>query len=94
MRGGVDQAASKGGCQEVAEGVALLQHAGNDAACLLRTVFERGGSRVAIQTTHGDAEEGAHPQKLIEGLREAGRQLEHDKENVIDDEGPFTSPSI
>lgn len=36
----IDERASKNGCEEVAEGVSLLKHSGDDTSSLRRTVFE------------------------------------------------------
>lgn len=72
MRGGVDQAPRKGGGEQVAEGVTLLQEAGHQAAGGGGKVFEGGGGGVAVETAHGDAEEGAAGEELGVGLGEAG----------------------
>ena len=72
VRGRVDQAPREDGGQEVSKGVALLQHAGDDAAGLFGAVLERRGRGVTVQAAHGDAKEGPAGEKLRVSLREAG----------------------
>lgn len=94
VRCGVDETARERGSQEVAKGIALLQHTRDDATGLLGAVLERGGCGVAVQTAHGNAEEGAAGQELPVGLAESRAELEHDEQEVVDDEGPAAAIAI
>ena len=86
--GGVNKAAGEGGREEVAEGVALLQHTRDDSAGFGRAIFEGSGGGVAVDSTHGDPEEGAHSQELFVGVGETCAEFEDDEEDIVDDEGP------
>lgn len=50
--------------------------------------------REAHQTTHGNAEQSSDSQKLTIRLGKTCAQLQHNEENVIDDEGPFSAISV
>lgn len=60
----VHEGAGKGGGQEIARGVTLLQHTAEQATGLVGDVFESGRGGVAVETAHGDAEEGASSKEL------------------------------
>ena len=92
--GGVDETTGEGRSEQVTKGVSLLKHAGDQATCFRRAVFEGGGGRIAIQPAHCNAKEGAHSQELLVGLAKAGAQLEDDEEDVVDDKGPLATISI
>ena len=55
--GGVYEAACEGGCEEVAECVALLQHAADQASGSLRTVLQSSRRCISIEATHRNAEQ-------------------------------------
>lgn len=92
--GGVDETTRKCGGEQVAKGVALLEHPADDPSRFFGAIFQGRGCRIAVQSTHGNAEEGTAGQKLAVGVAEAGAQLQDDEEDVIDDEGPFSTIAI
>lgn len=94
VAGGVDEAAGKGRCEEVAEGVTLLQHTGDETSGSFRAIFECSGGGVSIEASHGNSEEGAAGEELFVGLTETGTEFENDEEKVIDDKGPFAAVSV
>lgn len=94
MRSGVDEATGEGCRKQVAKCIALLEHSGNDTACLRGAVFKRCCRRIAVQTTHCDAKQGAHSEKLLVCLAEAGAELEGDKKEIVDHKRPFTTIAI
>lgn len=69
VRGGVDEAAGERCCQQVSEGVALLQETGHDTARLHGTVLESGGRCITIQSAHGDSEESTAGTMAISDVR-------------------------
>lgn len=90
----VDQSAREDNGQEVAEGVALLHHARNDATGGRGAVFESRCGHVAVQAAHGDTKECADPQELRVVVAETGGELQHNEEDVIHYKGPLASPTI
>ena len=94
MRGGVDQTSSKGRSQEVSKSISLLQHTGYDTSCTLRAVFESSGCCVAVQPAHRYSVHRSNSQELLISLAEPGCHLQHDEENKIGDERPFSTEAI
>ena len=94
VRGRINERASKSRGEQVSKGITLLQQTGDNTTRLGGTVLESGGSCITIQTSHGNTEEGATGQELFVGLAEAGAQLEDDKEQLVNDEGPFAAPAV
>ena len=89
MTCGVDKATGKGRRQQVSECIALLQHPGDDTASSRGAVFECRGSSIAVETTHGNTEKGAHGKEMFVCLGETGAEFQGDKEEVVDYKGPF-----
>lgn len=71
VRGRINERASKRRGEEVSKSIPLLQQTGDNTTRLGGAVLECGGSCITIQTTHGNAEEGATGQELFVGLAEA-----------------------
>ena len=94
MRGRVHKSTSERGCEEVPKCVALLEHTRHETTGGFGAVFKGRGGCIAIQTAHGDAEEGAHGKKLGICLCEAGPKFEDDEEDVVDDKRPVNSTSV
>ena len=90
----VDQRPRKDRGQQISERIALLKHTGENATSGLGTILEGGGSRITIQATHGDTEEGAHGEELLVGVAKPGAEFEDDEEDVVDDEGPLAAVSV
>lgn len=88
MARGVDETAGKGGRKQIPEGIALLQHAGNDTTGSIGAVLKGSGSSIAVEAAHGDTEKRTDGEKLIVGLGEACAEFEDDEEHVIDNERP------
>lgn len=89
MGGGVDEGSRERSCEEISKSIALLEHSRDDAAGGIRTIFEGGGCRVAIESTHCNAKERSHGQELLIRLSKAGAKLKNDEQDIVDDEGPF-----
>ena len=94
MARGVHEAPREDRRKQIPKGIALLQHAGDDTARRLGAVLERRGGGIAVESAHGDAEQGPHGQELLVVLREACAELEDDEEDVVDDEGPFPAVAV
>lgn len=56
---------------------ALLEDTTNDTASLFRTVFQSRGGCVSVQTTHGNAKQGAASEELLVSVAEAGSLRGH-----------------
>lgn len=69
----VHQATGERGGEQVAKGVALLEHTAHKTTGVLREILEGGGGCVAIQTAHGDAEEPNKHESIMRTHRYTGR---------------------
>ena len=87
--------AEVGACgEDVAEGVALLEDAGHQAAGVDGAVFEGHGDGVAVDAAHEEAEEGAHGEELLECGAVDGGDLEEAEDGHVDDHGPFAAEFV
>jgi hypothetical protein len=94
MGRGIDKSASESRGQEVPKCIALLKHARYDASSCVRAIFQSCRSRIAVQATHCNPKESSNGQELAVGLCESSTQLQHDEEDVVNNEGPFSAISI
>lgn len=87
---GVYKCAGEGCGEEVAERVALLQHARNDTTSSVRTILQCCSCGISVQTPHCYAKQGPDRQKLAIRLGEASTELQGDKQNIVDYEWPVS----
>ena len=94
MGGGVDKSSCKGRCQKISKSISLLKHSTDNAASGLWAILQCGCCSITVQSSHCNAKEGTAGKELLVCLAEAGSQLEDDKEEVIDNEGPLSTISV
>jgi len=94
MTCGVDQTAGKDGGEKVAKCITLLEHAADDTPGLCRTVLERCGGGIAVQTAHGDAIQCPHSQESFVSAAKSCREFEYDEQDVVDHKRPASSVAI
>jgi hypothetical protein len=94
VRSSVDERAGEGGGKQVAEGITLLKHTGDDTTSTLWAVLEGRCSNVSVQATHGNAKKRTNCQKLLISGAKASAKLKSDEEKVVDDERPLSSVPI
>jgi hypothetical protein len=82
------------GRDQIADGIALLQHARREPACFKRKVLERGGRREAPDAAHRDTEEGPHGEEGVEVLDEARSELEHRAGEQVRNQRPLAPEAI
>jgi hypothetical protein len=90
----IDETSRKSRREKVAKRITLLQHPGDHTTRLLRTILQRRRSRITVEPTHRNTKQGAAGQELLVGLTEPRTELEHDEEDIIDDERPLPTISI
>jgi len=94
VRCGVNKSSCKSSGEEISKGISLLQHARNNTSGFRWTVLDGSGSSIAVKTSHGNSIDSPDCQKLLVGLAEAGTKLKNNKEDQVDDVGPFATVSI
>ena len=72
MWGGVDESTGKDHGEQVAKGVSLLKHTGDQTTCFKWNIFECRGCCVTVQSTHSDAKACTNAKELLKGLAETG----------------------
>lgn len=92
--GGVDETPRECGHEQITKRISLLQQARDDPPSFWGAILQRGSSDVAIQTAHCNAEQGAARQKLLVRRTKTGSQFEGNEQDVVQDERPFSTPSI
>ena len=90
----VDQSARKDCCKQVAKSIALLQHTGHYSSGPLWAVFQGRGCGITVQASHGDTKQGPDGEKFFVGLAETCSELQHDKQDVVGYEWPFTAVPV
>ena len=90
----INEAPRKHCSKQVPEGISLLQHPAYDPSCSLRTVFQRRRRSVAIQPSHGNAEQRTTSQELIICFAEPRAEFKDNEEDVVDDERPLPAIPI
>lgn len=88
VRGGVDETAGEGCCEQVSKGVSLLEHTGNDTSGSFWAVLEGGCGSISVESAHGNTEKSTHSKKLTVSLSKPGAKFEDDEENVVNHKGP------
>lgn len=88
VRGGVYEATCECSREEITKCVSLLKHSRDDTTSCLGAILQSCGRRITIKSTHGNTEQRADSQELLECLTEAGAQLKDNEEQIVDDEGP------
>lgn len=94
MRGCIDQGTRKRCRQQISKRISLLKNARDNPTSLQGTILKGGSCGIAVYATHGNTEESSTGQELLVGLAETGTQLEDNKQNIVDDKGPFAAPSV
>lgn len=94
LRGVGDEREVDDGCEEVADGIALLENAGSESTDLDGQVLKRGGGGKAPDSTHGDTKEGTDAEECREGSDEAGAEFEDSDEEEVCDEWPFAAETV
>jgi hypothetical protein len=80
--------------EQVTEGIALLQDAGEEATALGRQGFKHKRRTHAPLPAHRDAEQGAQHQQDRQRWRESAGQLEQRVAGNVDDEGGAAAEAL
>jgi hypothetical protein len=81
-------------CQEISDGVTLLEDPREQAASLGGHVFHGHGGGQTPDATHGDAEERAHADEGSVGVCVGGADLQHGENPHVDGQRPLASPHV
>ena len=82
------------GGDEVADGVALLEDARRETTRLYGQCLEGGRGSHTPDTAHGDTEDGADTEELLEGLDEARAELDDADDGEVGDERPLAAIAV
>lgn len=94
MRRCRDKRAIESCCEEITHGVAQLEETRQEAAGIIRQVFERSSRCWPKQSTHSDSIECTNRQELTQILAETGSQLEDDEKNQVSDHRPLPTIAV